>query len=494
MNFSRGEYFKELCVRIANLSDLVLKTETDTIKKRINNEIECILQKQKGGFWDITRGDSVFIQYMRELYELLGQGLKKRELDSFLNDLLTCAIKETEKKVKIVFFTQESYIWTSFESIYRACANDDRFIAQLVYIPFNHPNAGGNNANDFYTIYKDEMNLPIVRHDEYSISAESPDVAFFIKPYDLIPMQYYIDDVDKVVRRCVFIRYGFEIAAWNVRYHFELPLHTKAWRFIVYGEMLKQLAAKHMSNDGKNVVAWGHPRADIYRNFEMNRDCIPQEWKNKIAGRKTVLWNTQHTIQANTGGGTFFQWKDELFDFFENNFEICLIWRPHPLMFGAIINDGYMTSEELDSFVNEQSERNNIIIDRSTSYKEAFFASDAIITDGTAFLIEYQYTGNPLLLTYKSLFDENTGEEIDGIYFREEFFESLYIAQEKNDVANFLNMILCNEDHKKKAREELTRNLLTINPEGNGEFIKNRLFSEILREEKERATLKDEVE
>ena len=52
-------------------------------------------------------------------------------------------------------------------------------------MPFTHINA--NKTFDYFKVYEEEMVFPIIRHDEYSLSEDSPDIAFFVKPYDLIP-------------------------------------------------------------------------------------------------------------------------------------------------------------------------------------------------------------------------------------------------------------------------------------------------------------------
>jgi len=446
----------------------------------ISNEIERIVNKQAGGYWDITKSDVTFIRHMKQLLALISEKAKP-ELDTLIANLCEQALSVSESKLKVVFLTQETYCWPSFESVYRACDQDERYTAQLVYIPFSHPNV--DETIDYFTVYKEKMGLPIARHNEYSISEESPDVAFIAKPYDLIPMQYHIDEVEKAVGRSIYVSYGLEITSYYSEYLFGTALHNKAWRFIVYGDMVRQLALKYSKCEGRNIVAWGHPRADCYISFKEKRDSIPPEWKERIAGRKTVLWNSHQTVKPNEGYGTFFKWKDELLSFFYNNRNVFLLWRPHPFMSRVIINDGYMTEAELKELESELISWGNVIIDKSNDYLDAVYASDAIITDGTSFCLEYLYSGNPLLLTYKPLYDDKTGESLESLLFEDDIFKGEYVALEQNDVTSFLEMVMKNEDPKKNERMELTRKLFTNNPEGNGEHIKNRIYDEIRSEE-----------
>jgi len=443
-------------------------------ERKIQIEISDVLIRPKGSRWNIPESERAYMLFLQQILEILleadAKGMKKN-LKALLERIKTVS----ESKLKIVFFAQEYSVWPSLQSFYDACNKDERFIAQLVYIPFSH-----QNYNEGHQVPNEEMGpywktlYPIMPYTMYDLSKESPDIAVFVKPYDLIPMQFYIYEIDKVVRRCVYIGYGFEIAAWNSDCHFKLPMHSLAWKFIVYGDMVKELAEKVSHNKGKNVVAWGHPRADYYFNLEEKRNTIPDEWKIKINGRKTILWNTQHTLKEGPGAGTFFIWKEEVFSYFENHQDIVLLWRPHPLMFDALVNNGLMTKSELSHLVETIEKKDNVILDQSPDYRNSFYASDAIITDGTSFLIEYFYTGRPLIFTIKA----NGG----GIYFCDEICSNVYVAREKGDIIKLLDDIRKDTDPLKEKRLSFAKRLLKVNSGGNGEYIKEQIYYEIMNE------------
>ena len=465
LNFTRGTYLKSLCNRAHDL----IKSNPDLAREEILPIIDRHLskiQRSSTGYWGITESDMLYSKMLEQLKKFIMKA-NTNGLTAFMKE----ALSQTNDKVKIVFLAQETVCWSSLESFYFACKQDERFIAQLVYIPFTHVNA--DEAIDYLKIYREDRGLSIVNYDEYSLTAESPDIAVYVKPYDCIPMQYYITDVDKVINRCILISYGFEIASWAIDYHFKLPLQYKAWKFIVYGDKLKELAAQHGYNNGRNVVAWGHPRADYYNNLEKSRENIPDDWRKKIKNRKVVLWNTQHTVTDGTGCGTFFKWKNEVLSYFDNNLDIVLLWRPHPLMFGAIANNGLMTDAEVQQLISIVEKKDNIILDCSPDYRNSFYASDAIITDGTSFLIEYLCTEKPLIYTPR---------EDDSVYFQDEICENIYIAKEEGDIIKLLDDIKCGTDLLKEKRLSFAKNLLRINPEGNGEYIKNQIYINLMQE------------
>ena len=69
-------------------------------------------------------------------------------------------------------------------------------------------------------------------------------------------------------------------------------------------------------------------------------------------------------------------------------------------MFGALINQNYMTEEEKNRFIKDLDREDNVIYDNTSDYRIAFYTSDALITDGTSFSFEYRSTGNDYASQY----------------------------------------------------------------------------------------------
>jgi len=482
LNYSRYLMMTSL---INILTDIKFnKRIIDSYEMKIQNELLDVISRPLGSRWKIPESECAYALYLQQLLELFEE-IRHKEWQNYFSfkkklELILQQMKNfSQNKVKIVFFTQEYSIWPSLQSFYDACNNDERFIAQLVYIPFNHPNKK-NVYIEGQQVPNEEMEpywktgYPIMPCTMYDISKESPDVAVFVKPYDMIPMQFYIHEVDKVVRHCIYISYGFETAAWNLDLCFRLPCQHVAWKFIVYGDIVKKFADKVSYNQGKNVVAWGHPRADYYSNVEEKRNSIPEEWKKKIKNRKTVLWNSHHSLNEGAGAGTFFIWKEEVFSYFNNHPDIVLLWRPHPLMFGALVNNRLMTESELNSLIETVEKKDNVILDSSLDYIKSFYASDAIITDGSSFLIEYLYTERPLIFTPK--------ESGGGTYFHDEICDNVYVAREKGDIIKLLDSVRQGIDLMKEKRLSFAKKMLKVNFGGNGEYIKEQIHSELTKE------------
>ena len=495
MNFSRGLQFKYLCEDILNDTPL----NNGMYIQKIDDYVDSIRNNVITSHWNVTSGDLTFIKNTEKLADILKNNCDKAARDLLVNELLHQAEDEAENKLKIVFFAPHlSSTWPSLEGVYHACVQDEHFITQLVYIPGYHHSF--DDSIDHLGIYKDKFSLQVLNYDEYNISDESPDVVFFANPYDFVPYKYAISQVKSVVNRCCYLSYGLEMTR-GFRSQFLHPFYEKIWRHIVYGEKVKEVGAELSEYGKKNIVAWGHPRVDLYRNYKNDSKNISVDLKNRIAGRKVILWCPHHSVADNSSihrnagygvFGTFFKWKDEILEYFNNNCDMFLIFRSHPIFRGMIVNGGYMSELEYDEMELKLGSQENVIIDKSELYMESFHASDAIITDGTTFAFEYLLTGNPLLLTYKPWYDMETGEELDNIMFKDEYFENVDIALEKGDVIRFIEMVRCGDDYRREKRKHFTGQLFTTNSGGNGEYIKNKIYEELLQEETMRESLDEE--
>lgn len=148
-----------------------------------------------------------------------------------------------------------------------------------------------------------------------------------------------------------------------------------------------------------------------------------------------ILWNPHHTL-SDEGCGTFLIWYPVMMKIFKKRPDIVLIVRPHPLLNKNLrsMQEGNMSLQEFMQF----AESNNVIIDTSEEYLDAFCVSDALISDESSLLLEYLPTQKHILFTPKagrSLLNE------DG----EELVLHLYIGRTESDLCDFVAMSARNE-------------------------------------------------
>ncbi|MCR4691041.1 MAG: CDP-glycerol glycerophosphotransferase family protein, partial [Lachnospiraceae bacterium] len=341
----------------------------------VKEEKRNLLKKQPK-LWEIPVSTRAYFDYLMKLEELLSGDENVSELEMLLGEVKD----KTREKIHTVFLTQEPSCWPSIESVFRAAQASEDVEASLVYTPFYHVNF--LDQFDYYDDYQ-AMGLPVLRHYEYDLPGDSPDVVFMIKPYGNTPDPYQFRELETVVPRAIFVPYGMEITVDLAKTGFQYYLQYKAWRHCAYGPIVKEYGTQYGYRKGENIVVWGHPKADLYRDLDAGRDSIPEEWKTFINGRKVILWTPHHLIELDSNGtGTWLIWGEKILKLAFDNPDIVFIIRPHPLMVGALINSKAMTQGRYDRIRKKIDASPNIIWDDSSDYRAAFYASDAIITDG----------------------------------------------------------------------------------------------------------------
>ena len=432
LNYTHGNMLMTLCRQILDNPG----ADSRSYLKWIANE-KGRLRRQQPEAWSVPVSTRCYYEHLEKLEKLL----RKDAADQWLPELMEQIKAMTRTKIHALFLTQEMSCWPSLESVFAAAQENEDFEATLVYTPFHHENLTA--AVDYYGPYR-QLGLPVLRHNEYDLPQDSPDVVFVNKPYANIPELYQEKHLLQVVPRLIYIAYGMELTTDLIKFGFQYHAQYKAWRHIAYGGIVKEYGTRYGYRGGENIVVWGHPKADHYRDMENRRDVVPQEWVRRINGRKTILWTPHHLIDLNsTGTGTWQIWGDHILQTAMEHKDMFFIIRPHPMMVGALVNNGVYTQAQMDRLMEKISRAENILWDSSSSYLPAFYAADAIITDGTTFSLEFLYTKKPILLTPRNM---------ESFYQYEDMLESYYIVNRRQDIGSFIEMIRAGEDPLKEKR------------------------------------------
>lgn len=437
LNYTHGNMLQSFC---KSAIEALRKGEApaEMVHWLINEKVNLLKKQPK--LWDPTVSQRMYLYYLQKLEALFHDELSITKVNKVLAEITEL----TRKKIHALFLTQEPACWASLETLHAAAVKNPDYHTTLVYTPFFHKNY--TEQIDHYPEYT-EMGVPVVRHGSYNLSEDSPDVVFMIKPYGNTPEEYQAAELECVVPRTVFIPYGMELTVDLARFGFRYYLQYKAWRHCAYGPVVKEYATKYGYRNGENVVVWGHPKADHYIDMEKNRASIPDEWKERIGNKRTILWTPHHLIDLDSDGtGTWLIWGEQILSLALKNPDVMFIFRPHPLMMGALINGKYMTDAQAQRMEAKIRSSKNIIWDDNQTYHNAFNAADAIITDGTTFSFEFLYTHKPILLTPRNM---------QGFYFYEEMLESYYIVNDISDVKDFIDMVRRNEDPLYEKRLKL---------------------------------------
>ncbi len=254
-----------------------------------------------------------------------------------IKNLLLATIKEVESfenTIEMVFFPYKASMWDSLESIWIAANKDPRCHAVVVPIPYVDRNPDGSVREEHYEIHQYPQEVPVVDYRDYNLDEEKPDVAFIHNPYDhnnlvtSVHPNYYSYNLKPKVGKLVYVPYfalpgkldknNSDFSAYHhVDYIVtQTPEHRKSFPASLPDEMF---------------LPFGSPKFDAIIRKCKNPKSIPQEWKRKMDGKKVFFYNT--SLRCAMGEPEDYLKKmGEVFKLFTGRDDVCLVWRPHPLL------------------------------------------------------------------------------------------------------------------------------------------------------------------
>ncbi len=443
MNYSRSIFVVSLIEEIIGKigeekNRLIIKNWFSEYLKERKGKVDR--QKESDTTWKTTEAEVDELNELTNIDELLSI----ESSDKVIKRLVDAKERIVNKipKIKVAFFTQEFSLWPSFQSVWEEFEADESCNSDLVFLPYTHKSTTPEFQMFNYDCYKDQ-NYPIIHSNDYSIIKNCADIAIYMKPYGGIPAPYHIVEIQKHIKFTTFISYCLEIQGGCTELLYGMPFFYRVWKYIAYSNYNKNMMIENGYRNGENVEIIGHPKFDSTHKIISEKAFVNKEWQKKINSRKVIMWNTHFSVLDNEGVGTFFQWKDTIFEYFRKNNDVVLLWRGHPFFWDSIVQYPNINQEILLNEIKEFEKLDNVIIDKTADYRYAFCLSDALISDAATFLVEYNSTGRPVMFTPKV-----GGESVCD----DKYIENLYIGETAKQIEDYINMVIQGEDELKDKR------------------------------------------
>jgi len=373
-------------------------------------------------------------------------------------------------KIKVAFFLIHESVW-KYEKVYWLLQNDDRFepiVFVCPYITYGEENML-QEMNQAYEGFKEQGYNVVKTFDEKSrlwldVKKEvKPDLVFFTNPHKLTRDEYYI--LNFLDTLTCYVPYNFGNSHLLKLFH-DQDLHNFVWTLFAESEIHKEYSNHYARNKGTNVFVSGFPGTD---NFLTDQEEVSDIWKNEEV--KKIIWAPHHTIDDGKSAikyssfKIYYQYMYSLLDQYKGKIEI--IFKPHPILKIKLYNDKEWGKEKTDAYY--ESWANHPFGGLNDSdYTNLFKTSDALIHDSGSFLIEYLYTGKPVLRTDR---DDSIPERLNS--FGKMAYEVHYIAKNQNHIDDFLNKIIHNEEDILKEKRKDFKNKYLLQPD-------NKTASEII--------------
>lgn len=363
-------------------------------------------------------------------------------------------IQKMRKKptIKVGFILHEVALWKT-EELYNAMHAHPKFCPQL-YTALSGEGQPLSISKKYIQLI-DCLNSKGYEYVEArTFDNIDADIIFYEKPYD----ESYLTRIQS--RYCdaliAYVPYGFN--SFKLEGTYNLDCILRSFQFYIENESVNHALKKIMVNKGNNTLVTGLPMMDT---LLKPKECFANPWKMQRKLKKRIIWAPHFSIQQGVSWldlSSFMMMYDimpKLAKKYEN--EIQIAFKPHPILFNKLVN--LWGLKKTKKYYGQWDEMGNCQLETG-EYVGLFKHSDAMIHDCGSFLIEYLYTGKPVMYTLRDI--PKTTELLNE--FGRTAFDCLYHGSTIEDIENFILDVIRGEDKKKQMRHDFkSQNLLPPN-------------------------------
>lgn len=366
---------------------------------------------------------------------------------------------ESGQVINVVFEVTGIPKWKN-DSVLQLMMEHPQFRPLVWHVPYSGEQAAERYLKEqaLCNEYFSAMGAKVVRYASLADfpAEEKPDIVFTNEPYDI--SVYDISHNKGILGFLLcYVPYAFTSApdklTWN-----HIISNGSLFNF-VENNISKQQLSLLMDNRGRNIIVSGHPMADSFLTPNAQRKKV---WKPCGIGMKRVIWAPHWTIEKETCWlfyGTFMQTGKILLEMAEKyRGQIQFAFKPHPNLYYALCKHPEWGKERTDAFYAKWREMPNTQFEDG-AYADLFMQSDAMIHDCGSFIQEYLFADKPCMY----LKDPENKQEYSAM--AADCLNAYQIGITREEIEDFLQMVLRGEDPKAEVRRELRKKYL-VPPHG----------------------------
>lgn len=371
--------------------------------------------------------------------------------------------EQLDVKIKVAFLPYKYSMWDCMESIWKAACEDKNCDCQVIPVPYYDREQDGSLGKFRYEgdFFPEETG--IMDYQSYDLEAEQPDIVYIHNPYDeynkvtCIAPAFFMEKIKKCGAVLVYVPYylsGYCLKFDNMASSCRTKGAFCSDYIILQSEKLKA-AYEHCGITGEKLIVTGSPKIDKMCELREKGRKEKDEWRQMTDGKKVLL--------LNSGLSTFLNQEDWLghvdciVEQVLSDKDMVLIWRPHPLLAQTIRSLQAEYLEEYEKICKKVETAENGILDLSEDYMDAVAASDGMISDYSSLVLQYTFSGKPVLLLSGS--SKNRENEVFCDYF------SNYFVSDGTEVKDYIDMIKSEKDNRKDERIRLAEKSV-VNADG----------------------------
>lgn len=341
----------------------------------------------------------------QKIYKSLESGLVKAE-----NEIKHMPVRKTA-----VFLPYKASMWDSLESVWKAACDDAEWESVVIPIPYYNRNTDDSLGEMQYEGADFPEDVPVTDWQQYSLEKEHPDIIFIHNPYDqfnivtTVHPLFYASRIKDYTEKLVYIPYFVHQNDIVAEHYCVLPGTIYADVVILQSEKVREQYLRYyeaalpelVEKQGREAIekkfqALGSPKFDVSAD---SQNDIPEEWREFLGqGKKVIFFNTHLRGLMQGKSEQFLKKLEWVFNFFQKQEDVVLLWRPHPLM---VETARAMNPEAVEPYLElvDRYRRQKIgIYDDSRELHRAIDLSDAYYGSGSSVVELFRQQGKPVML------------------------------------------------------------------------------------------------
>lgn len=360
------------------------------------------------------------------------------------------------EKINVIFYTNEPQKW-SYDSVYKEFEKSPYFSPLILVVPRYRVHIGKDKTRmsleEQYNFYKERnynVEYGYINGEYVDIKKFSPDVFFYLQLAE-IPG---VDNPFLISKYALtaYCPYAYQFSDYRKQYL--QKFHKLLFVNYMEHELTLKRFESYKKGNSQNCISAGYPKLDVFFNTLINTYKTNKIWRNP--DKIKIIYAPHHSFTNNKANifrwGTFPENYKLILNLAKKHPETTWIFKPHPMLHSAILNEGLMTEEEIQNYYKEWDTVGRLY--DSGDYFDIFKSSDAMITDCGSFLAEYLPTKKPLIRLINK----------DGIAFNELgelFSECFYNSHNNMDLHRIFDEVVINgNDYMKEKRCRMADTLI----------------------------------
>lgn len=323
----------------------------------------------------------------------------------------------TTTPIRVVFLLFYFEAWDSLDEVYRRMAADPGFDPIVVTIP--RKLTGDEDFGDEHKVsaFLEERGIP---HERFAYTDDAvglarlkslhPDYVFLNYPWQRNYQESYRVESLVTFTRVCYVPY-FSLYLVNepgvdgvAPHQYTQTTHQLAHLlFLQDGSVVDALNELEPGNS--RVRLTGTPKIDALIRAGSEAEPLWPIERSLPSGETPfrLLWGPHHSYgQRWLNFGVFTETCEAMLQWAERHADVDIVLRPHPFMWGTLVDRDLMTPEQVASWRARWDALSNTAVDVNSSYPRLFVGADALFTDGISFIAEYPLvTGKPAIFWEK---------------------------------------------------------------------------------------------